>query len=155
MPCSGDCGSAPRFGYWAFGFFLSSNLPLPGLTQCANPGLPEIRLELDSQPVGFDRSRYQDVWYRSRFKNSAGESTLIIYTSGTDDLEFWLDYEDGTHVFVGEKASKIWVTWPAWSSLEDAATYLLGPVMAIIAQLRGTTCLHGSAVVVEDGIVAF
>jgi hypothetical protein len=48
----------------------------------------------------------------------------------------------------------MWMVWAPESSLEDAATFLFGPVMAIVAQLRGATCLHGCAIVIENAIVA-
>src|SRR5262249_9196929 len=35
-------------------------------------------------------------------------------------------------------------------TLEDACIYLLGPVMGFVLRLRGTVCLHASAVAVDD-----
>jgi hypothetical protein len=39
-------------------------------------------------------------------------------------------------------------------TLEDNATYLLGPVMGFVLLLRGLVCLHGSAIVLDDEAVA-
>jgi len=47
------------FGYRAFGLYLISDSPLPWLTQCDNPGLPEIRVYMGSQPPEFDGTKYQ------------------------------------------------------------------------------------------------
>jgi hypothetical protein len=40
-------------------------------------------------------------------------------------------------------------------SLEDALTYLLGPVFGFIVRLRGFTALHASAAVINEHAVAF
>jgi hypothetical protein len=62
-----------------------------------------------------------------------------------DGLEFWLD----------RKVTEVWARWPAESSLEIAATFLLGPVLGMLLRLRGVTCLHASAVAFDDHAVAF
>jgi hypothetical protein len=152
--------TAARFGYRAFGFFLASNLPVPGLKESPNPGLPEVLLDFGAFPDDFDESCYKHVWYTSRNKTESGEPAMVIYASGDyaageRDLRYWLKYEEGTSVFVGTGAAHLWVTWPSRSSIEEACTFLLGPVMAVVAQFRGTTCLHGSAVVVDGGVIGF
>lgn len=48
-------------------------------------------------------------------------------------------------------ADEIWCTWT--STPEDAATYLLGPVLAYALRHRGTLALHASAVVLDGGAV--
>ena len=50
---------------------------------------------------------------------------------------------------------RVWAVWPAASSLEDVATYLLGPVLGLLLRLRGVPCLHASAVAFGDSAVAF
>jgi hypothetical protein len=148
-----DSGLDRAFRYRAFGLNLTSNLPLPGLGESTARGLPEVDLCLGTQPTGFDQALFREVWYESEYQVSPGVPFLVIYTSREGDIGHWLRYQDGTSVFLGKQANRIWVTWPASSCLEDAATYLLGPVMAIVAQLRGSTCLHGCAVVIDGAIV--
>ena len=142
------------FGYRAFGLYLLSDLPIPGLVESPNVGLPEISLFLGSQPLDFDPSAYQEIWYESSIKNSSGTPALVISTTGAGLSAFWLKYQDGTNIFLRNNASRIWVTWGPESCVEEAATYLLGPVMAIVAQLRGTICLHGSAVAIDGQAIA-
>jgi hypothetical protein len=149
------------FCYRAFGFFLRSNLPLPGLPVAPEAvPLPVISIELGSKPSGFEPARYPGVWYTSPYGPPGDPSLVIFMTSASSagtaaGQDYWLHYTDGTDIFIGENASRLWATWSADSSLEDMALYLLGPVMAIVAQLRGTTCLHGSAVVIDDAIAVF
>ena len=110
---------------------------------------------LGSQPQDFKSSNYPDLWFQSPYKTHSGEPILTIRTSkDADNPLYWLKYEEGTDVFVGERNSKIWVTWAADSCFEDAGTFLMGSVMAIVAQLRGSTCLHGCAIVVDGAIIA-
>ena len=53
------------------------------------------------------------------------------------------------------KATEIWATWPGNLTIEDTATYLLGPVLGLLLRFRGVTCLHASAVAFGDRAVAF
>ena len=63
-------------------------------------------------------------------------------------------YCDGTEFFVNREGSQVWATWPDSLTLEDTATYLLGPVLGFVLRLRGVTCLHASAVAVGDRVIA-
>jgi hypothetical protein len=63
---------------------------------------------------------------------------------------FRLLYSDGVEFFVARDGSEVWAAWPDASSLEDAATYLLGPVLGFVLRLRGIACLHASAVAVGN-----
>jgi hypothetical protein len=73
---------------------------------------------------------------------AGGEYLRIAYPDGT---QFWLD----------RKRKELWAVWPGTSSLEDTASYLLGPILGLLLRLRGVTCLHASAVAFQDRSVAF
>ena len=64
-------------------------------------------------------------------------------------------YSDGTEFIVDRTGTRIWATWPDTLTLEDMATYLLGPVLGFVLRLRGITCLHASAVAIGDQAIAF
>jgi len=66
-----------------------------------------------------------------------------------------LAYEDGTQFWLDRKRENIWATWPDILPLENAISYLLGPVLGLVLRLRGVICLHASAVAIEDRSVAF
>jgi hypothetical protein len=77
------------------------------------------------------------------FKLFASETgTHLVYSDGT---EFWLD----------ARGANIWCVWPEALTLDDAAAYLLGPVLGLLLRLRGIVCLHGSGVVIRDRAVLF
>ncbi len=86
--------------------------------------------------------------------DAAGESALRIWEI-SDGTILYLAYSDGMKFWLDRKGTRIWATWPTPSSLEDAATFLLGPVLGLLLRLRGVTCLHASAVAFDDRAVAF
>jgi hypothetical protein len=86
--------------------------------------------------------------------DASGEPALRIWRLA-DGACLYLAYCDGMEFWVDREGTSVWARWPAASSLEDAATFLLGPVLGLLLRLRGVTCLHASAVVFDDRAVAF
>jgi hypothetical protein len=64
-------------------------------------------------------------------------------------------YSDGIAFDISSDGENVRGSWPARMSLEDALTYLLGPVFGFILRLRGFTALHASAAVINGYAVAF
>jgi hypothetical protein len=64
-------------------------------------------------------------------------------------------YADETEFVVDNAGSEIWAAWREPLTLEDTATYLLGPVMGFVMLLRGVVCLHASAVAIGHEAIAF
>jgi hypothetical protein len=102
-----------------------------------------------------------------RFKSP--EHLEYIYISPTKDKDeqpdlrvakinggakFDFSYSDGAHFVVNREGLEIWADWPDQYSLEDAATYLLGPVIGFVLRLRGVVSLHASAVALGEQAVA-
>ncbi len=96
----------------------------------------------------------QKLTYTNSYTNEFGEPASRMWRVGDagflrlrycDGMEFWLDRE----------CTQIWALWPERSSIEDAASYLLGPVLGLVLRLRGVTCLHASAVCIGGRAVAF
>src|SRR5262249_30711615 len=67
---------------------------------------------------------------------------------------FGFFYTDGVRLVVERCGREVWCDWPNHYTLEDACTYLLGPVMGFVLRLRGVTCLHASAVSLVESAVA-
>jgi hypothetical protein len=135
-----------RFSYSAFGLTLAADRPLPLVPQ-SQPTAPDTLIwlaangsapKLDHLPA--------DPWYISE---EEGESTpaLRVWRIANGLYYKWL-YDDGPEFLVDGSGSEIWATWPKSLTLEDAATYLLGPILGFVLRLRQTTCLHGSAVAI-------
>ena len=64
-------------------------------------------------------------------------------------------YSDGTRFVVDEAAERMWGTFLPPQTIEDLATYFLGPVMGFLLRQKHITCLHASAVELLGRAVAF
>jgi hypothetical protein len=67
---------------------------------------------------------------------------------------FGFFYSDDVRFAVERHGREVWGEWPDNYSLEDACTYLLGPVIGFVLRLRGVTCLHASAVAIDEQAIA-
>jgi len=93
------------------------------------------------------------TWYDSPNRDAAGTPCLRV-SRGLPGGWFRSRYADGTEFLIDAAGSEIWSTWPTGSTIEDAAAYLLGPIFGFALRLRGTPCLHASAVRVRSAAVA-
>src|SRR5579872_3475694 len=101
----------PSFGYRAFGLHFVSDRSIPGLEISANTGLPEVILHWGNSPPYFDSARYTDLYYLSKNSSTpSGRPFLVIRKSRDPVTGYWLEYEDGTNVFITDSESTIWVT---------------------------------------------
>lgn len=66
---------------------------------------------------------------------------------------FWFRYDDGTEFVLDHAATSIEASWADASTLEDTATYLLGPVLGFALRLRGVLAFHASAVLIHGRAV--
>lgn len=154
-----------NFTYAVLGVLLRSNVELPELTPLgpdyasslrAKTSLhPSISLFLNTSPPETEApSGLEELRYASSDKNDAGNPALKIWQiAGNCYLR--LAYHDGTQFWLDREGTKVWVTWPGNLTIEDAATYLLGPILGFVLRLRGVTCLHASAVAFGERAVAF
>jgi hypothetical protein len=55
---------------------------------------------------------------------------------------------------VDRLGTSVWATWPDKATIDDTATYLLGPVMGFVLLLRGMHSLHASTVAVGGKAIA-
>jgi hypothetical protein len=146
-----------NFTYSVFGLLLSSNLPIPELrpekTSAPNPA---IIIHMDASPYTVDeiRSKQESLTYTSAYTDEAGQPALHIWKIADGDL-LRLAYYDGTQFWLDRKGTELWAQWPSNLTIEDTATYLLGPVLGLLLRLRGVTCLHASAVAFDDHAITF
>jgi hypothetical protein len=145
------------FTYSVFGLSLFSNVSIPGLNEVRAPAVgQDVEICLGASPAGISCGPAQSgkLTFTSSDRDAAGQPALCIWEfSGGAFLH--LAYCDGMKFWLDREGTKIWCTWPDTSSLEDAATYLLGPALGLLLRLRGLTCLHASAVAFGGRAVAF
>jgi hypothetical protein len=144
--------------YYVFGLAVRSNAPVPGLNPVqAREGRPDIELHLGYSPESLpENSTPTDelLVYTSTYAGPTGAPALRIWRAGAGGL-FHLVYFDGMQFWMDKHGTELWAFWPDHSSVEEAATYLLGPVLGLLLRFRGVTCLHASAVAIENSTIAF
>jgi hypothetical protein len=132
----------------AFGLCIESNLPLNGLPPSPSYAKGDVRVHLQSDK----QFPLLEVLYRSVYLDEAGEPILTVCRTANEGFHF--AYRDGTWFHLSNTGSDVFAAWPDELTLEDAVTYLYGPIFGFILRLRGVVSLHGSGVVIEGRGVA-
>ena len=134
-----------------YGLRLYSNRPIPGLKLLPPSELIDAHVWLGEETPRLAEARQS--LYVSPYYGEAGKPILTVSArAGGDYFEF--QYDDDTHFMVDQGGTRIWATWGDRSTLEDTATYLLGPVLGFVLRRRNVVCLHASAVVIDGQAVA-
>jgi energy-coupling factor transporter ATP-binding protein EcfA2 len=150
------------FAYQVCGLTLSTNFPLPGLVLLPTPengrlNSRQAQVELAVFPA-LEQFR-QEKWYSSPSNCETGQPNLQVwhcFDRDRPDRElFYWQYGDGTEFLIQRSPLHIWANWPDSLTLEDTATYLLGPVLAFVLRLQGLLCLHASAIAIGGSAIAF
>lgn len=135
------------------GLVLWTSRPVPGL-ETASPE-DEIDVEAwlgDDPPWRDEPGEVTRVVHESPHLYRGRPTLVVTELDGgrwfrmafSDDIDFVLDAAGG----------RVWATWADYQTLEDAATYLLGPVLGYLLRRRGVTGLHASAVAIDGRAVA-
>jgi hypothetical protein len=141
--------------YSVYGLSLRSNRSIPGLGPFAAARVPdlEVRLGLDPPWLPEATGKPLEIFYVNPERDEFGEPSLSVWKIHNGEY-FLLRYADKTQFVIDRRATEIWATWPSSLTLEDTATYLLGPVLGFALLLRGIICLHASALAVDGQAIA-
>jgi len=138
----------------AYGLRLATNVPIPGLHLQPHTQTTDVQVWLGKESLPpFRSANSLQFIYRTPAGEGRDSPSLRVAISSSGQY-FFLFYRDGARFAVERQGQEVWGDWPDDYTLEDACTYLLGPVMGFILRLRGTCCLHASAVAVGNGAVA-
>lgn len=143
------------FSCSAFGLGLHTNLPLAGLSGLQAAHREDVRISLGAMPAFLavpSCAEWQEYYVSPELEEDGQPGVRVWRLSGGG--YFRIGYHDGTVIAVNAQGSRVWASWPEGATVEDTATYLLGPTVGFVLRLRGITCLHASAVVVEDRAIA-
>ena len=136
-----------------YGLHLSTNIAIPALPVVPEGKRPvDVRFWLKERP-GFPAVCSEQSLYVSPNLDARGRPVLRVSRLAAGSY-FGFSYSDGPRFVVGADGREVWADWPENYSIEDAATYLVGPVVAFVLRLRGITCLHASAVAIGDQAIA-
>lgn len=139
--------------YRLYGLTVETDRSLPGLAAVRDAGPPALRVWIGSVPAQvFPPGSAEEPWYVSPRMTPVEEPTVVVHRRA--DGAFRLRYADRCEYHVDAAGTRVACTWPPHFTVEDAATYLLGPVFGLILRLRGIPSLHASAVAVDSVAVA-
>lgn len=126
-----------------YGVRLVSAAPIPGLESLDRSHETSLRIDLGGAPDWTEAPDWAELPAEEPAKIELdADRTLLRYADGT---RFYLDFDQ----------SRIWARWPEPLTLEDTATYLLGPVLGHYLRRRGCLCLHASSAMIDGHCVAF
>jgi hypothetical protein len=143
--------------YSVYGLSLEANVSIPGLvTFVACETIPDLRVRLGAMPGWLEDvpDVLQPICYFSPNHDEHGQPLLTVHRV-RDGEYLRLTYADRTEFLIDRAGTRIWSTWPKTFSLEDTAVYLLGPIIGLALRLRGTICLHASAITIDGQAIAF
>ena len=143
------------FYYLAFGLFFQCNLSIPGLVAYSSLKKVDLEVSLVTQTTWINQI-LNLPWFIDQVSRAKvdGNQPLWKIEKVPGGSYLRLTYDDGTQFIIDRQGTEVWGTWPEELTLEDTATYLLGPVMGLVLRLRGVTCLHASAIAVGDRAIA-
>ncbi|HEX2077958.1 MAG TPA: hypothetical protein VHG08_09620 [Longimicrobium sp.] len=139
--------------YRLYGLHAEADPPIPGLEPDASADPADLRIWMGRAPVdAFPPGAAEEPWYVSPRLTPADEPTVVVHRRA--DGAFRLRYADGCEYHVDAAGTRVACAWPAHYTVEDAATYLLGPVLGLVLRLRGVPALHASAVAIGGAALA-
>ena len=137
-----------------YGLGIVANRIIPGVP-ASTIATEDLRISFGSLPAWFrDQNAAQgEPCYVADYKSECGEPALRVFRV-LDGKYYWFHYADQTHFVIDRSGSEVWAEWSAPLTLEDTATYLLGPVLGFVMLLRGIVCLHASAIAIGNHAIA-
>jgi hypothetical protein len=143
-----------HYGCSIYGLGVLANRPIPTVPR-STIATTDVRVSFGVLPEWLDALEPHQVetTYVTDYAGACGTPALVF--SRLHGGKFYrFSYADKTEFVVDDAGSEIWSDWREPLTLEDASTYLLGPVMGFVLLLRGLVCLHASAIVVDGKAIA-
>lgn len=134
-----------------YGLGIVTNRIIPGVP-ASTIASEDLRISFGSLPAWFHTAP-GEACYVADYKSECGEPALRVFRL-LDGKYFRFNYADQTQFVVDRSGSEVWAEWSSPLTLEDTATYLLGPVLGFVMLLRGVVCLHASAIVIGNEAIA-
>ena len=144
------------FLYSVYGIGIESDTAISGLDP-----LPHI----ESKDLRFESGPAPD-WVRNGLRlpgrvlaqrphgEGTGDPTFVLTEHGNGEY-FELSYADGTIFVTNATLNRIWGAVEPPLTMQDLATYFLGPILGFVLRQRRVTCLHASAVELQERGVLF
>jgi hypothetical protein len=134
-----------------YGLGIVTNRIIPGVP-ASTIASQDLRISFGSLPAWLSAAQ-GEACYVADYKSECGEPALRVFRL-LDGKYYRFYYADQTQFVIDRSGSEVWAEWSSPLTLEDTATYLLGPVMGFVMLLRGIVCLHASAIVIGNEAIA-
>lgn len=132
------------FTYSIYGLTLEANRPLPGLVPIKAQAPVDIKVHLMRDGASqLPSAEVESVASGLHTRHEADGTSFHLWFRGDGQLDFEVDAE-------GRSISATWTR----SVLEEVTALLLGPVLGVALQLRGTLCLHACVVQIGQQAIA-
>ena len=137
-----------------YGLGVVANRPIPGVPS-AKTASDNICISFGSLPAWLhDVGTAQiETSYIADYTDECGNPVLSVFRL-LDGQYYKFCYADGTEFVLDHAGTEIWIEWLEPLTIEDATTYLLGPIMGFVMLLRGVVCLHASAIAIDNQAIA-
>ena len=137
-----------------YGLGIVTNRIIPGVP-ASTIASEDLRISFGSLPAWHHELSVAqaEACYVADYKGECGEPALRVFRL-LDGEYFRFDYADETQFVIDRSGSEVWAEWSVPLTLEDTATYLLGPVLGFVMLLRGIVCLHSSAIAIGNEAIA-
>ncbi len=139
-----------------YGLGVEINIPLAGMRGLPAASSVDVTMAMGFLPpeLGNIPESAWHAYFTSPEFDESGQPTIVVTTLSLASSYYRIRYSDETIVVVDASGSRVWAVWQDPATLEDTATYLLGPILGFLLRLRGVTCLHGSAVAIGGHAIA-
>lgn len=145
----------PDFFFTIFGLRVASHRDIPGFEPAPPDSPPDVEIWFQQKPawVRAALATQAEPWFHTPGNDANGKPVLQVWKRAADAY-FHYRYCDDVEFILDRGGTKIWAGWPPEQSFEDATVYLAGPILGFLLRLRGTVCLHASAVRIGAQAVA-
>ena len=137
-----------------YGLGVVANRTIPGVPVSSTRS-DDLRITFGSLPAWLHEVSENQIetTYIADYTDECGSPVLCVFRL-LDGEYYRFCYADRTEFVVDHAGTEIWALWPEPLTLEDATTYLLGPIMGFVMLLRGVVCLHASAIAIGSDAIA-
>jgi hypothetical protein len=143
------------YSYRAYGLNLSADTAIPGLlSEKTDSVRPHVSVSLGATPdwVRLGLGLPARLHYPAPGALESDDPAFTLTSFGEGQF-FQLSYSGGVRFVINRATTRLWATCVPPFTVEDIATYLLGPVMGFILRRRSVMALHASSVSISGHAV--
>lgn len=143
-----------QHAYSIYGVRLEADQALPALADSLIGGTPGVRVWMRQAPAWADMAARgsKALWFCSGDAQDDLPASVRVWRY-TESGAFQFVYRDGVEFIIDTHGRRISAVLNGSATLDDAASYLVGTVLAFALRLRGKIALHASVVVIDDRAV--